>query len=1007
MRVALMENVVPGYLQRLRAADIIRMAGLTTASVGQEYYRAGAVRNMSRRGALLAGIVELPQTQANNETSSEMVPHRFPVEVEFVEAGVAEGQALQPPASSWLSKCACSSGTEHMRAGVAQDQAPLPPAHSLLCAHAAALLYQWLAQPSLFQTPAKSELVSVKSTRKNEVIDIAADERTEAVGIDVAQDQTPQPPAPIPAEAQMGLPMQRHSVGSTRLTQGIGKVQDTGQAKITGQTKGMGRGQDAGQAQGPAPTSSTENILALLSQLSLGDLRAMAREYNVAVGGMSRQQLAESMQAQLRRSDAVRRVAATLEKSPRQLLAALILAGGMMSDDDLRGLFERFSLGQPGHLHHVLLTLQSKALLFRVSLNASNLAQGSHHGLLNSALLDIGWYVPLGVRSALRVAVPVTPFDVTNVDVGSAPVEQSLHAGQDEKAGQATPLPMLFLVARLLDGYTPDAHETWYERGDAKRSSEVDRSGRDSSERLWHKVHRPDRAVSNPQHLSNSSIAHALDVLSTDGSVAMPSPEDLLPAPLLRGEGAGLLPLQPALLRFIIRVLSIADLFEIADGQSPTLSLRSGTAERLLGPDWPKTLRTLFNLWLTQASYGDLYDLNEEDVRLRCRAYVGQGQVGQSHGTMHQPLLRSSELEAENSQARQFIVALLAQTPLNQWISFSAFARFVYRLNPLFLQRHTWGRAAAPQWWLEREEGRPLRPLQLNDWLRGELFYLRRMIAGPLHWWGACDIVMRVETEQTSDGTGHGGDARHGVGARHDPYSACPAPTGELLAFRLTPMAGWLFNAGAGPVQPPRLEEELQEGDDYLHYAESLEITDASEILVSCSVQNWPVIQLLEMFTEVAGVGEGRRRMGEGQEVTEFGLAPNLPPLRYRVSAKAFGQALGRGLHPFALVRLLRLAAEVKADSDTRQAQRFIQIATQLEQWLAGYGRVRLYTGVTLLETVDAAVMREVVATTSLEEAIAQNIHSTLCIVRPHKIGHIVDELKQRGQSTLLHDEDL
>ena len=129
--------------------------------------------------------------------------------------------------------------------------------------------------------------------------------------------------------------------------------------------------------------------------------------------------------------------------------------------------------------------------------------------------------------------------------------------------------------------------------------------------------------------------------------------------------------------------------------------------------------------------------------------------------------------------------------------------------------------------------------------------------------------------------------------------------------------------------------------------------------------------------------------------------------LAYRISAKAFGLALGRGLRPFVLLRLLRLAAETKAVSNTKQAQLFTQIAAQLERWFEGYSRVRLYTGVTLLETVDAAVMREVVTTTSLEEAVVQNIHPTLCIVKPNKIGHIVDELKQRGQSPLLHDEDL
>src|SRR5262249_16770047 len=138
-----------------------------------------------------------------------------------------------------------------------------------------------------------------------------------------------------------------------------------------------------------ASLALAENLLTLFSQSSLSDLRAIAREYGLVVSGMPRQHLAESLQAEMQNPDAVRRVAATLEKSQRQLLAALILAGGAMSDDDLRGLFDRFSLGQPSQLQNILLALQSKALLFRTSLNVSNISLRPNHGLLNSALLDI------------------------------------------------------------------------------------------------------------------------------------------------------------------------------------------------------------------------------------------------------------------------------------------------------------------------------------------------------------------------------------------------------------------------------------------------------------------------------------------------------------------------------------------------------------------------------------------------------------------------------------------
>jgi len=104
----------------------------------------------------------------------------------------------------------------------------------------------------------------------------------------------------------------------------------------------------------------------------------------------------------------VRRIAAALEKPQRQLLATLTLAGGSMSDEDLRSLFERFSFGQPDKIQGILLSLQGKGLLLRTSLNSSPQQRIGLSGLL----YDMGWYVPAEVQAALRVSVPVTPFDV-------------------------------------------------------------------------------------------------------------------------------------------------------------------------------------------------------------------------------------------------------------------------------------------------------------------------------------------------------------------------------------------------------------------------------------------------------------------------------------------------------------------------------------------------------------------------------------------------------------------
>ncbi len=56
-----MDNVVPGALRHLREADIMSMAGLELAALGQEYYRIGAVHSTMRQEVQLTGIVEVPE----------------------------------------------------------------------------------------------------------------------------------------------------------------------------------------------------------------------------------------------------------------------------------------------------------------------------------------------------------------------------------------------------------------------------------------------------------------------------------------------------------------------------------------------------------------------------------------------------------------------------------------------------------------------------------------------------------------------------------------------------------------------------------------------------------------------------------------------------------------------------------------------------------------------------------------------------------------------------------
>jgi hypothetical protein len=295
-------------------------------------------------------------------------------------------------------------------------------------------------------------------------------------------------------------------------------------------------------------------------------------------------------------------------------------------------------------------------------------------------------------------------------------------------------------------------------------------------------------------------------------------------------------------------------------------------------------------------------------------------------------------LEAENSEARQILVALVAQAPLNQWISFPAFARFIYRLNPTFLQKRQ-RLFPSPHWWLEQEEGRPLQPTQMGDWMRAEGHYLARLLRGPLHWWGISDLAL------SSDG--------------------------RLLAFRLTPLAGLLMNG----VQPGGQVTD----DDRRQETPRLEVLETGEMLVECRSAAWPLIELIEEFAEVAGVSGER--------------------LCYRLAPKSLAEALGRGQQPGNLLRLLRQIARENSSHLSR-------LLTQLERWTASYGRVRFYTGVSLMEVADSLVMRELAATAPVEEQIVQSITPTLMILKKQDTERIVEDLRRRSQGPLLHEEE-
>ncbi len=856
-----MDNVVPGALQRLRASDIMRMAGLTVASLGQEYCRIGAVQTTKREGAKLSGVVVVnsasfaadvfPLDGAGKAEKTEGVPSEkrpYMVAVEVQDT------------NTWHIDCTCST---------------LSPA---ICAHATALLYQWLAHPTKFlQAPSMFSLPATAAMKPPVA--------NPAVSFDAAQGAS--------AQQQVNQLVGPNAGG------------DTGEGDVRGAvSKLLQTRRPLAASSGPKPLG---DVLEMLFQLGLGELRGMAREYEITTTGLSKQELGEAILETLKRPDAVRRMVATLDKPQRQLLATLALAGGSITDDDLRSMYERFSFGQPDTLQHILLALQGKGLLFRTSFNSS-LQQRLGFG---GSLLDIGWHVPAEVRSALRIHVPATPFHIDIVPDGDhVPPKVLIAQAQDV-------LPSLLLVTRVLDGYRLERDDEKEERNPLSRTTMPLPTGR------------------NP------------GTLYTDQMGAVPPPENRPSASMLDTLQEAI-PQPRAFLRFVARLLRGADILRKDDQGTPYLRALPNAARLFLGTDSTEVIPDLFELWLTRSSYEELYDLQEEGLHLYSRTTP-----------LNQPIMRLGELETENSEARQAVVRLLAQAPLNSWMNFAAFARFMYKLNPLFLQKrqHTF---SSPHWWVEQEKGQPLRPTQPADWMRVEGRYLARLIQGPLHWWGITDVAL--------------------------------SESGNLLAFRLTTVADWLLH-GTLPAEQAneQLYGDIGNADDsgLPEVLPSVTVTEQGALLVPCEVAAWPLIHLLEDFAEPANVLQGQ--------------------LCYRLSPKCLSQALSRGQQPTVLFTLLRRIAAGQSTSDEadkRQSSALSLLIAQLERWAANYGRVRLYTDSTLLEVADAMVMRELTATTTLPEHIVQAIHPLQLLLKKHGAAQLTEELKRRGQTPLLHEEE-
>src|ERR1017187_8504661 len=260
-----MDDVIPGALQRLRASDIMRMAGLTVASLGQEYCRIGAVQTTKREGAKLSGVVVV--------NSASFAADVFPLDsagkAERTEGVISEKRSYTvaveiQDTNTWNVDCTCST---------------LSPA---ICAHAKALVYQWLTHPTKFLLVPSTFSVPVATAMK--------------------------PPVPIPAvsfDAAQGASARQQPDQLAGTIAGGNK----GEGDVRGaMSKLLQPRRPLAASSGPKPLG---DMLEMLFQLGLGELRGMAREYEIATTGLSKQELGEAILETIKQPDAVRRVVGT------------------------------------------------------------------------------------------------------------------------------------------------------------------------------------------------------------------------------------------------------------------------------------------------------------------------------------------------------------------------------------------------------------------------------------------------------------------------------------------------------------------------------------------------------------------------------------------------------------------------------------------------------------------------------------------------------------------------
>ena len=429
---------------------------------------------------------------------------------------------------------------------------------------------------------------------------------------------------------------------------------------------------------GPRAPASLADELRRLPERELQGLARRALGGDSATPTRTAEETLAALESALRDPDALARLLARLEPDARELLAWLRLAGGALTIAGLDALATRS--GRPvSALRGVLATLERHALLFPNLLPDAAPAQPGEPRERSWRGVS-GWRIAPETRAALPRELPIQPL---------SRAEMTAERPRVEKASPRALLLALALLPRAPAPLNPPPPRDPDASPGDERGPARDAGGA----------------------LTRARVGVAL------------MPEDLPEAALLAAaRSAGLNPDAARLARRV--TLWARDWDGAAGGASFAASADAPASERL------RAYQAAFAVWRTARSPADLVDLERATGTVRMR-----------YDHTHEAF-RPAALADEAAAARGWVTRLLGLAAPGAWYRVDDLVELIWRVNPYFLR----GKQLAwrtPVWRLERvADGRPLRPIIREEWSAAEGAYLRALLAGPLHLWGALDLAL-------------------------------------------------------------------------------------------------------------------------------------------------------------------------------------------------------------------------------------------------------------------------